>query len=282
MKNILVATDFSHDAYCALFYATKLLASKPSTFFVLNVFNENTPWHGKQAPLFGNKKRLRELKVESKEKLTETYHKIVLDDNDPVHRFQTLSKKGILTKVVKKTISEFDIDLVVMGNKGQTGSKEIFLGSNTTQVANALNQCPLLAVPKQIDYKTPKEIAFVTDLKQGCTKETLSPMLLWASWFHASIRIMHITEEELLNSEQESNRKLLEQCLQVTDHSYHKVRDFDDKALVIKSFLKKLNIDLFAMVNHKHSFFEMLVREPVINDVSIYAGIPMLILPKQN
>ncbi len=282
MKNILVATDFSHDAYCALFYATKLLASKPCTFHILNVFNENTPLRGKQAQLFGGKKRRKELQIEAKEKLTETYHKIVLDDNDPVHRFQTLSKKGSLAKVVKKAISEIDIDLVVMGNKGQTGAKEIFMGSNTTQVANAIVHCPLLAVPKQIDYKIPKEIAFVTDLKKGCSKETLTPMLSLASLFDASIRIMHITEEEMLNSEQESNQKLLEDCLKATVHSYHKVREFDDKALVIESFLEKQHIDLFAMVHQKHSFFEMLVHEPVINDVSIYIAIPMLILPEQN
>ena len=50
MKNILAATDFSNNAYCALFYATQLLKSKPCTFYILNTFTELTPLHGKLAP----------------------------------------------------------------------------------------------------------------------------------------------------------------------------------------------------------------------------------------
>lgn len=282
MKNVLVATDFSNDAYCALFYATKLLAARPCSFYILNVFDENTPLQGKKRKMVGSKRRLKELQIESKEKLTESFHKIIMDVENLKHRFQTISQKGILTKIVSKTIAEYDIDLVVMGNKGNTGAKEIFLGSNTIQVANGINRCPVLAIPKQVDYKTPKEIAFVTDLKKGCVKETIAPMIFLASLFGASIRVMHITEEEILNSKQESNRKLLELCLKVVPHTFHWIQEFTDKAKVIDTFLEKHDIDMFAMVHHKHSFFERLVREPVIKDVSIYSDIPFLILPHQD
>jgi hypothetical protein len=36
MKNILVPTDFSNNAYCALFYAAKLLEEEPSHFVIFN------------------------------------------------------------------------------------------------------------------------------------------------------------------------------------------------------------------------------------------------------
>ncbi|WP_273565647.1 universal stress protein [Maribacter halichondriae] len=282
MKNILVATDFSNDAYCALFYISKLMASRPCAIYILNVFDENTPLHGKKTKLFGSKKRLKEIATESKEKLTSTYHKIIMDTENPQHRFQTISKKGILVKVLAKTIDDHQIDLVVMGTKGNTGAKEIFLGSNTVQAANTLTKCPILAVPKQIDYKAPKEIAFVTDFKKGCAKETIAPLLYLASFSDASIRVMHINEEKILNKEQESHRKLLELCLKNVDHSFHWMQNFTDKAQVIDTFLEKLDIDMFAMAHHKRSFFEKLVREPVIKDVSIYSDIPFLILPHQD
>ncbi len=73
MKNVLVATDFSNDAYYALFYATKLLAARPCSFYILNVFDENTPLHGKKRKMVGSKRRLKELQTESKEKLTESF-----------------------------------------------------------------------------------------------------------------------------------------------------------------------------------------------------------------
>lgn len=282
MKNILVATDFSHNAYCALFYAVKLLASKSCTFYILNVYDELTPLQGKKPKLFGIKKRLEQARLESKEKLTTTSHRIVMDDENPKHRFETLSKKGIPPKVISKTIDEKQIDLVVMGNKGLTEAADIFFGSTTIRTVNQINQCPVLAIPGQMDFKEPKEIAFVTDFKKGCTKNSIEPLLFLASLTKASIRVMHITEEETLNNEQESYRKLLERCLKEIDHSFHWVQAFDDKAKVIAVFLKKRNADLYAMVNHKHHLFEKLTHEPVIKDVSMYSETPFLILPFQD
>ncbi|HMB65125.1 MAG TPA: universal stress protein [Eudoraea sp.] len=279
MKNILVATDFSHDAYCALFYAAKLFSSRPATFHILHVFDEYTPLDGKRTMMFGSKKRLKEIQIASEEQLTRTFHKIVLDSAHPQHRFRTISKKGILTKTVNKLIPEYDIDLVVMGVKGQTGAKEIFLGSNTMQVVNTVKHCPVLAVPRQIDFKTPKEIAFVTDFKKGCEKKTLAPLLFLASLHRATVHVMHITEEEILDKDQESYRKLLELSLKDVNQTFHRIHDFDDKARVIDTFLDKLHLDMFAMVYHKHSFFDRLMREPVIRDVSMYTETPFLILP---
>lgn len=279
MKNILVPTDFSHDAYCALFHAAKLFASKPTTFHILHVFDEYTPLQGKKTMLFGSKKRLKEIQIASEEQLTSIFHKIVLDNDNPQHQFRIISKKGVLAKTINKLIPEYDIELVVMGSKGQTGAKEIFLGSNTMQVVNRIKHCPVLAVPRQVDYKTPKEIAFVTDFKKGCEKKTLAPLLFLASLHGATVHVMHITEEEILDKEQESYRKLLELSLKGVNHTFHRIHDFDDKARVINTFLDKLNLDMFAMVYHKHNFFDRLMREPVIRDVSMYAETPFLILP---
>ena len=282
MKNILVATDFSNNAYCALFYVTKLLASKPCTFHLLNVFNELTPLKGKKSKLFVGKKLLEKLKIESDENLTKTMHKIVLDNDNPKHQFQTISEKGILSKIMTKTIDKLYIDLVVMGNKGVTEAADIFFGSNTIQVANIINKCPILAIPGEMDFKEPKEIAFVTDFKKGCAKKSVEPLLFIASLYKAKIRVLHITEEEILNTEQESNKKLLDICLKDVDHTFHWRQLSNEKAKVIQVFLEKLNVDLYSMVNQKHNLFEKLTREPVIKDVSMYSETPFLILPSQD
>ena len=282
MKNILVATDFSNNAYCALFYVTKLLASQPCTFHLLNVFNELTPLQGKKPKLFVSEKLLKKLQIESEEKLTKTKHKIVLDNDNSKHQFQTISEKGILSKILTKTIDKLHIDLVVMGNKGITEAADIFFGSNTIQVANIINKCPILAIPGEMDFKEPKEIAFVTDFKKGCAKKSLEPLLFITSLFKAKIRVLHITEEEILNTEQESNRKLLDICLKDIDHTFHWRQLSNNKAKVIQVFLEKLNVDLYSMVNQKHNLFEKLTREPVIKDVSMYSETPFLILPAQD
>ncbi len=279
MKNILVATDFSNNAYCALFYAAKLLATEPCVFHILNVYNENTPLHGKKPKLFSSKKHLEQLGRESTEKLTSTLHRIVTDNENTKHRFETLSRKGAVSKVIATIIDEKHIDLAVMGNKGLTEAADIFFGSNTIRTVKQINKCPVLAIPGQMDFVVPKEIAFITNFKKGCDKEVIAPLLFLASLSNASIRVMHITEERILNNVQESHRKLLELCLKDIDHSFHWMQAFDDKAKVIDIFLKNLKVDLYAMVDHKHNLFEKLTHEPVIKDVSMYSNIPFLILP---
>lgn len=282
MKNILVATDFSNNAYCALFYAVKLLESEACTFHLLNVYDELTPLGDKTAQLFSRKKRLEKLHAESKEKLGHTQHRIVLDCANPLHHFKTLSEKGVLSKVVAKTVDEKPIDLVVMGNKGLTEAADVFFGSNTVRTIDQIKACPVLTIPGEMDFKPPKQIAFITDFKKGCTKKSLSPLLYFVSLTKAGVRIMHITEEDMLSSEQESHRKLLELSLKEVDHSFHWMQAFDDKAKVIKTFLEKEKIDLYAMANHKHPLFERLFREPVIKDISMYADIPFLVLPNND
>ncbi|SHJ35638.1 universal stress protein [Pseudozobellia thermophila] len=279
MKNILVATDFSNNAYCALFYAAKLLGSQKCTFYLLNVFDELTPLSDKKIQLFAGKQRLEKLQAESEEKLTSTRHRIVLDTGNTLHDFKILSKKGLLAKNIIQTVAEKQIDLVVMGNKGLTEAADVFFGSNTIRVIDQIKSCPVLTIPGEMDFKPPKQIAFITDFKKGCTKKSLAPLLYFVSLAQAGVRVMHITEEDLLSTEQESHRKLLELSLKEVDHSFHWMQAFDDKAKVIQAFLKKEKIDLYAMANHKHKLFERLLREPVIKDISMYADIPFLVLP---
>lgn len=282
MKNFLVATDFSHDAYNALFYVTQLMKLHTCTFYILNVYNETTLLDSKKGQVVPSKKIMEALKIQSNEKLTHTYHKITLDNANEHHSFKTISQKGKLVKVLENIINEKQIDLVVMGSKGETGAKEIFFGSNTVNVAKSVSECPILAIPKQMAYKNPKEISFITDFKTGCSKATIAPLVYIASLTKASIRIMHINEEEILNNEQETHRKKLDECLENIEHSFHWMQEFTEKAKVIDTFLDNLSIDVFSMVYHQRSFLERLFREPVIKDLSIYADIPFLILPERD
>jgi nucleotide-binding universal stress UspA family protein len=282
MKNILVATDFSNNAYCALFYASKLLESKKCTFYLLNTYSELTPLKGTLLPGFAGKKLLKQLEIQSKERLTSTSHKIVLDTENPKHTFKTISKKGELIKVIIQNLEELDIDLLVMGNKGLTEAADIFFGSNTIQTVKHITKCPVLAIPGELDFKSPKEVAFVTDFEKNCTQKSIAPLLEITALSNASIRIVHINEKNNLTPTQEQNRKLLEGCLQTVEHTLHVAQEFDDKAKVIDTFLEKLKIDMYAMVNYKHNLFEKLTHEPIIQDVSMYSNIPFLILPSRD
>ncbi|TDS14182.1 nucleotide-binding universal stress UspA family protein [Maribacter caenipelagi] len=280
IKNILVATDFSNEAYNALYYATQIFASKQCTFHIIHAYDDMIV--NAKNVLFTGQKELEKLQTTSQDNLTKTVHKIVLDTGNKLHKFNTISVKGSLPSVISKTIESHEIDLVVLGNKGKTGAKELFMGSNTIQIANTITTCPILAIPKEIAFKPIEEIAFVTDYKKGCTKSTISMLLNIANITDASIAVLHINEEEIMTPKQVSNQKLLDKCLVQTPHSYDEIWNYADKANVIQDFIAEREINMLAMSYHRRKFFERFLHEPVIMDLSIYATIPFLILPVQD
>ena len=279
IKNILVATDFSNEAYNALFYATRIFATQRCTFHIINVYDDLTSATNTRNVLFIGKKELSRLQKISQEKLTETVHKITLDTSNNLHQFNTISSKGTITSVLSQNIDNLQIDLIVVGNQGITNAKKLFMGSNTIRIANTITQCPILAIPKEISYEPIDAIAFVTDFKKGCTKTTLSALLYIASAVNASIAVLHINEESTLSSDQISNKKLLKLCLANRPHSFDDIWNYSDKANVIQDYVSKGNIKMLAMAYHRKNFFKRILHEPVIMDLSIYATIPFLILP---
>lgn len=76
----------------------------------------------------------------------------------------------------KKIIEQEAIDLVVMGTQGATGAGDVLFGTNTIHVIKKAAS-PILAVPSEFTYKTPKRILFPTDYGMVCQKEKLRVLL---------------------------------------------------------------------------------------------------------
>lgn len=278
MKNILIATDFSNNAYNALFQATQFFDGEASHFYLLNVYDEDTPLES-TAP---GKGLWQQLEDESMEGLNAVFHKIHLDRPKSEHSFEIISKKGKLAEVMAIIIEEKEIDLVVMGNSGCSEIKAIFMGSNVLKAIAKIKKCPILTIPKEIDFKPIKEIAFVTDYKSTYNAKLLDILQFIAKHFKSKIRIMHINEEESLNKIQQSNRNILLEYLSDFDYTLNWMPLFKSKATAIESFLEELNIDLLAMVNYEHSFLERIGREPVIKRMAFDLDIPFLVIPYED
>lgn len=279
MKRILIPTDFSNNAYCALFYATRLFQNEACQFFILNTFEVDTPVLTSRLDTNKGKLMYEELSTQSKEKLTETLHTITRDTEDLTHTFETISVSKNLSETINKTIKNKRIDLVVMGTKGATGMKEVFMGSNTVKVITRIKGCPVLAVPDEYDFKKPLEIAFATDFRRSYNNEELQLLFEMASLFDATIRIMHIHDQEKLDDAQELNFKELKTLLGEIKYSVHWISRFDQKAKLIKEFISKMNIDILSMFYYKHGLMESITREPVIKKIGFSPSIPFLVLP---
>ncbi len=280
MKRILVPTDFSTNAYCALFYATQLFKNQECKFYILNTFTVETSILTSRLNTSKGDKLYKELSADSQDKLEKIKHTIIRDSKGLQHSFETISVSKKLAETIDKTVKSLEIDLVVMGTKGASGVKEIFMGSNTVKVIQKIKNCAILAVPDQMDFKTPKEIAFATDFKCFYTTESLKPLLEVTTAFGSNIRIMHIHEEEKLSETQEHNLNNLKEKLKDFNYCLHWIPGLTKKEKHIQEFIDKMNIDMLCMSQYKHGLIESITHEPVIKKIGFRATVPFLVIPE--
>ncbi|GAA4112427.1 hypothetical protein GCM10022393_10880 [Aquimarina addita] len=279
MKRILVPTDFSNNAYSALFYATCLFGEEACQFYILHTYEVNTPVLTSRIDTDKGNRLYKKLKGSSEEKLAETLHAIVRDTEELKHSFETISISKNLLDSIRKTIRKKEIDVVVMGTKGATGAAAFFMGSNTVQVIQEIHECPILLIPDQYVYRKPSEIGFSTDLKRFYLEKEIKPLVDFATNLDTAIRIFHINEKEKLDEIQEYNYTILSRYLKGLKHTIHWISKMDSKTKLIQDFIGHYDIDLLVMINYKHSFIEMITHEPIIKKIGFQAAIPFLVIP---
>ncbi len=282
MKNILIATDFSNDAYNALFFATELFKERKCNFYLLNSYTELTKLISQKVSAGSRPSLIEQLSEESAEGLNEVYHRIHLDQNNPLHQFKTLSRNGHFTDIANEAIDHYQIDLVVMGHKGKAAVENLFIGSTVSKAIDEISTCPLLVVPKEIECNIPEEIAFATDYRHPYNAGLLHPLIELSALCGASVRIVHINEEDRLSSSQKTNLNTLREYLASLDHSVHWMPDFSNKSNVIRTFVDELNIELLAMIKYEHGLFAQLIREPVFHKLIFSLDIPFLVMPAES
>ncbi|WP_452221413.1 universal stress protein [Lacinutrix salivirga] len=272
-KNILLPTDFSDNAWSAAVYAFKLYANMECTFYFINSSKVEASTMSSMS-----NKLLRVMQEKAKKELLDLKKLARIADANEKHDFETILSTESLLDGINRTIAVKNIDLVVMGTKGVSKGKGIFFGSNTVSVLKKITSCPVLAIPDEFDFIEPKQIAFPTDYNRFYDEKVLNPLKTLSELYNSKIRILHIQEEKELSETQNNNIKHLDKELADFEHSFHWMPDYDKKASVIVDFIEELEINILVMVNHKHSFIENIINEPVVKKIGFQPVIPFLVV----
>ena len=279
MKHILLPTDFSDNAWNAIFTGLKMFQTVDCNFILLNTYEP------KLANLMGNKSKERlgviydSLSENSKLQLDKTMQYLHENHSRSNHKFEAVSISNDIEHAINQLVVDRDIDLIVMGTKGATGAKEVFMGSNTVKVIKKVRMCPIIAVPHNYDFKALKSVVFPTDFTHPYSKSELKPLIDVVGLWNAEIAILQIAQEYELHDEQKRNLKQLSNRLQDVKHSFHKVEMWNNVAEATNKFAGENDMDLIALIHYPHTFMEKLTREPVIRKIGFHAKVPLMVLP---
>jgi nucleotide-binding universal stress UspA family protein len=206
--------------------------------------------------------------------------RLALRDEIAIHTFYTVSKQDNLLDAIKEVVELKDIDLVVMGTKGASGAKELFLGSNTVFVIRKAS-APVMAIPEQVKYHPVRNILFPSDYLIRYRPEDLLPVLQIARMHQARVTLLHVIEEGGLTPEQKDNKAHLERHLEELEYETVELEGelMPDAVL---AYIAEHPVDLLVMMNRRHSFFERLLLRQNVDQIGFHVRIPFLVVPDRS
>lgn len=277
MNTILIPTDFSRNAWHAISYALMFFKNETSTFYLLHTYS---PAFYRMDYMMGGPavSAIPDVGVDiSLAGLETTLAEVKKEFPNPRHRFETLSAFNTLTDEVREVIRKKGIDLVVMGTKGASGAKQLFMGSNTVFVIRKA-QVPVLVVPEDVAYHPVRNILFPSDYLSRYRPEELEPVLHIARMHQSRILLLHVRENSGLSDAQKDNKAHLERCLEELD--YETVEETGELMPdAVLKYTEEHPIDLLVMMNRRHSFLERLLVRQNVDQIGFHVKVPFLVVP---
>lgn len=280
MKKILLPTDFSDIALNAILTAIKLQHNTPCHFILLHTYEPDT--RNKSSRQNGTRTGMiyDALHQDALNKLEGTLNTIAKVSDYSGHTFSVRVARGNLATTISTFVPEHDLDLIVMGTKGATGTKRLFLGSNAVRVLKKVRNCPILVIPEKYNFQSLRNIVFPTEYAHFFSKGQLKPLREIAEGWRSQILVFHVAQEFKLSEQQMANKKILKERLDPIKHTFYNVTIQSTVSEAITEFASEHSTDMICLIHYGHTLMEKLTQEPVVKSVGFHTDVPLLILPE--
>lgn len=280
MKRILLPTDFSKISLNAIDYATQIYKDEPCQFYLLNVYR--IPYLANEELMEQNVSQLSAMEDEMHEASIEEMKNVLAQiPENKNHIFEIVSDYNLFNLAVHQVVEAKDIELIIMGTKGATGAREIFLGSNTSDVIMR-NSCNVMAIPENHSFRPPKEILFPSDFKITYDESDLRPLMNLAKKFGSKVRIVHFNESDELDEMQMLNKENLDRFLTGIPHQYYTLSTTNFEEGLNCFTQSRGDIDMILIIGRHYGFFERLFFKPKVKVLSFHSRIPLFVVHHQN
>lgn len=277
-RKILLPTDFSTNALQAIHYALELYKNEACIFYFLNVFSVDLKNIYNIANMVSGSEVYETEKTNSENELEKLLNIFAFGEKgDPKHNFQTISIFNNPLEAIKNVVEEKDIELIVMGTKGETKARGNVFGSTAVSIMEKVRNCPVIVVPELAKIQLPREIVFPTSYRTHFKKRELSYLIDIAQRCKASIKVLHVADEEELNEEQLNGKELLTEYFEDVSHSFHTLRHVSVPS-AINCFVESRESDMVAFINRKHAFFGSILTRPLVKEISFDLKVPILVM----
>ena len=196
IQDILFAHDFSSSSTRAFPYAVDLARRTNATLHLMYV--KEVPLgpmvKGDPSPIAGEGQLRETLRGRLKDDCRDVLNAQSMEEDDVRYHVE---RSGAVAPALTRYAEQSDVDLVVMGTKGQRGLQEAFVGSVAREVLRTA-PCPVLtaralAEEESSDGDTVSRVVVPIDFSDS-SREALRYAGRVASIYEVSIKLMHVVE----------------------------------------------------------------------------------------
>jgi nucleotide-binding universal stress UspA family protein len=262
MNRILVPLDFSETSLNALSYAVNLFKDAYVEITLLHIY-------GTQSSAFMMKsidsvlikeaeKRMEEVSKKLRETAPHVTVKKQLLKNYPVSTIVTLGDSG-------------HFDFIVMGTKGASGLKEVFVGSVAGGVISKTN-APIIVVPANFSHQGIQKVILAVGDEPISNADVVNPLRKLMEIHEGSLEVLHIADDESTNLEDSVNA--MQDLNPSVTYSFGTGNTNED----LNAYLEENTVDLLCLIRSKKGFFDRLLGGSVTLKQTFNSSIPLLII----
>jgi nucleotide-binding universal stress UspA family protein len=280
IRSILVPTDFSANAMKAALYAGSVAQKSGATVYLLHVIEPVTDSIRQPYPL---QERLMEEITNNRIKEMKIFQSD-LAIACPVVKTETEIAKGMTITSILDFAEGQQIELIIMGTKGATGLKEIFMGSIAAGTIGR-NKIPVLAVPDEYQPEVPDAILFDTYHFEKNT-DLLNKIVEMAKLFSASIHVAVFVDSDNADAtDYLYNKRQLNHYIDFLKKTFPNIAfkselpegsEFEE---TMEKYDTRSEVDIIAMITYLKSFWERLMKKSATKKMAFHSKIPVLAIP---
>lgn len=272
MKKILFPTDFSAVSKNAFIYALKLADAIGAEIITLHVYELDSPAYLDVSIYLEDIYQFEELSdFENYKDEVPVLRKIAEDNNLGHIKMSNVLIQGYLVKEVVKLSQKENIDFIVIGTKGVTHLREVFLGTVATKIMNECN-ATVLAIPEKCSYMPIEKILFSTRYHMSDI-EPLKKVAALAKVFNSHIDCLNIKPPHTVYNDDFVVD--FQNVFKDSNIAFHSVLGNDIEGIIL-NFIEQNKINMVAIHERHRGFFEKLFQVSLSKKLTFHINIPIL------
>lgn len=271
MKKLLVPTDFSDTSKNAARFAVQMAADIQNAKIILIHVSDKITGGSDGSPLTENDDDRRIILTQA---LSQLKDELLAVAQAPIE-FAT-EKGSSLVDTLTRYVRHQAIDMVIMGITGATRLEQIFMGSNTLEMAKE-SVCPVLIIPPDAKYRKIRNVVLASDFKEVDTTIPVAPLKATLDLFKPTLHIVNVDSEHYveLTDEYKTERAKLEEMLKNYSPEFYFIRQYDFFD-AISQFVEDKNIDVIVIVPKDRSFVSGLFKTSHTKKLAYHSHIPII------